>query len=134
MTPRRSTPGEKGAIWLRDSQPVFTLELLADWFRKRARGWVYAQAHDALGDDGERDGQLALPFPELHRFLEVAPGTMKHQSVMTGTDWDKCLAMYRNRREQAEVMFRQVERRYDQIRPLLEDGLTTADVLDRLPV
>lgn len=123
--------GEEGAIWLRDRQRAFALDVLADWWRKRTRSWIYAQAHDALSDDRVPE-QMVLPFPELHEYLEVAPGSLKHQNVMTGTDWDKTLAIYRNRRDQAEQMFRAIERRYQQIRHLLDGEMTTADVVDRL--
>jgi hypothetical protein len=124
--------GEEGAGWLQRNQPIVTLAVLSEWWRRRTRSWIYAQTRAALGLDGDDDGQLTLPFPELHSYLEIAPGLKKHQSVMTGRDWDNTVAIYRNRRDQAEVMFRQIERRYHQIRDLLVDDLTTADVMDRL--
>jgi len=125
--------GEEGAGWLNRAQPVFALAVLSDWWRRRTRSWIYSQTRAALStDEEEEDGQLVLPFPELHSYLEIAPGLKKHQSVMTGRDWDNTVAIYRNRRDQAEVMFRQVERRYHQVRDLLTDDMTTADIVDRL--
>jgi hypothetical protein len=124
--------GEECAVWLRERNPVFALIVLADWARKRIRSHVYAAARAAVGDDGDNDGQLVLPFPELHPWLEIAPGRKCHQSAMTGRDWDNALAIYRNRKEQAEVSYRELERRYHQIRHLLVDELTTADIMDRL--
>jgi hypothetical protein len=124
--------GEEGGRWLRDRSPMFALAVLAEWWRRRTRSWIYSQTRAVLSDDDDAGEQLALPFPELHPYLQIAPGLKKHQSVMTGRDWDNTLAIYRNRSEQAEVMFRQVERRYHQVRDLLVDDLTTADILDRL--
>jgi hypothetical protein len=125
--------GEEGAGWLNRAQPVFALAVLSEWWRRRTRSWVYSQTRTALGMGEDDDGQLVLPFPELHPYLEIAPGLKKHQSVMTGRDWDNTIAIYRNRRDQAEVMFRQIERRYHQVRDLLVDEVTTtADILDRL--
>jgi hypothetical protein len=123
--------GEEGADWMLGHAPIFSAELLADWWRKRTRQWIYQQTRDALAD-GDGDAGNPLPFPELHAYLEVSPGVMKHQNVMTGKDWDNCLAMYENRKTQATVLFRQVKRCYDQVRPHLVADLTTADVIDRL--
>jgi hypothetical protein len=124
---------EEGAVWLRDKQPMFAQEVLADWCAKQIRRWIYQQTHDALAEDGDDDfGQLQLPFPELHAHLEVQVGVLKHQMVMNGPDWDNALAFYRNRRDQAEDLFRRLERRYHQIRHLLGEDLTTADVIDQL--
>ncbi|HKV67856.1 MAG TPA: hypothetical protein VJN72_07190 [Gaiellales bacterium] len=125
--------GEQGAGWLIRSQPIFALGVLSEWWRKRTRQWIYSQTRVALSEDDGDGEQLVLPFPELHPYLQIAPGTKKHQSVMTGRDWDNTLAIYRNRRDQAEVLFRHIERRYHQVRDLLgDDELTTADVVDRL--
>ncbi|HEY2300804.1 MAG TPA: hypothetical protein VGH66_02875 [Acidimicrobiales bacterium] len=124
--------GEEGAGWLLRQMPVVARGVLAEWWRNRTRSWIYSQTRVALSEDDDSDGQLVLPFPELHPYLEIAPGLKKHQSVMTGRDWDNTVAIYRNRRDQAEVMFRQLERRYHQIRDLLVDDLTTLDVMDRL--
>jgi hypothetical protein len=124
--------GHDGAVWLRDKKPVFALAVLEDWTRKQARSWIYGRTRAALADVGAHENGT-LPFPELHPHLEVAPGVLKHQTVMTGADWDRTLAIYRNRREQAEVLFRQVERRYNQVRPLLvTEDLTTNDILAEL--
>jgi hypothetical protein len=123
--------GEDGARWLQKHNPAFALDVLAEWWRKRTRSWVYGQTREALGDESGGE-QLVLPFTELHPYLEVAPGVQKHQSVMTGRDWDNTLAIYRNRRDQAEVLFRQIERRHHQIRHLLIEDLTTADIIHRL--
>ena len=125
---------EEGALWLRERSPIFALTVLAEFWRRRTRSWVYSQVRTALAEDAgeDEDGQLVLPFPELHPYLEIAPGLKKHQSVMTGRDWDNTIAIYRNRYDQAEIALRQVERRYHQVRDLLVDDLTTADVLTHL--
>jgi hypothetical protein len=123
--------GEDGARWIQDHQPGFAFDVLEDWTRKQARSWVYDKTRRALAEVGAHENGT-LPFPELHPHLEVAPGVLKHQSVMTAADWDHTLAIYRNRREQAEVLFRQIERRYNQVRPLLHDDLMTNDILGEL--
>jgi len=124
--------GEEGGTWLNKKQPVFALGVLSEWWRKRTRSWIYSQTRLALGDGEDDTGQLALPFPELHPHIEIAPGTLKHQRMMTGRDWDNALAIYRNRRDQAEVAFRALERRYHQVRDLLVGDLTTEDVIEQL--
>jgi hypothetical protein len=124
--------GDDLALWLRDRQPMFALAVLNDWSRRRIKMWVQSQLGRVLGNDEDEDGQLVLPFPELHSYLEISPGTKKHQSVMNGHDWDNALAMYKNRWTNAEVQFRDLERCYHRVRPFLVEGLTTADIIDRL--
>lgn len=123
--------GQRLAVWLLRHHPVVIREIAADWGRKRVRGWIYQQTRAAMPNP-DSDEQQLLPFAELHPHLEVAPGILKHQRVMTGPDWDAALAIYRNRREQADISLRLLEGAYDRVRPLLEGELTTADVLDQL--
>jgi hypothetical protein len=125
--------GEDGAQWLlRNEHGEFTKDILAEWIRRQVRNWISAQARDALGSP-EANGQMVLPLPDLPPYLEVAPGVKKHQRVMTRRDWLNTLAIYRNRREQAEILCRQIERAWQQIDPLLpDDGTTVADIADRL--
>lgn len=120
------------ALWLGKQHPIVVRELVADWGRKQIRGWIFRQTRENLSDPNPREEQQSLPFPELRPHLETAPGVLKHQRVMTGPDWDAALAIYRNRRDQAEISLRQLERRYNQIRPHLKGELTTADVLDQV--
>jgi hypothetical protein len=123
--------GEEGAGWLQKNQPLVALGILSEWFRGRVRSWVYSQTRGALDGESEQE-QLVLPFSELPPYIEIAPGMKKHQRMMTGRDWDNALAIYRNRRDQAEVSFRALERCHREVRPLLVGDLRTADILGQL--
>lgn len=125
--------GEQGALWLEHHSHVFALDVLAEWWRGRTRSWVYQQTRNVLR--APADGvQLPLPFEELPAQLEVGVARFAHQSVMRLKDWENCLAIYRNRRDQAEVLYRRIERALHTLRPLLEvdEELTTADVMDKV--
>jgi hypothetical protein len=115
------------------NEPATAQAVLIHWLTGQLKVWTYKRVRDHFQED-EIPGQATLPCPELPPHLEIGIARTAHQNVMTARDWDNALAIYRNRRDQAEVSFQAVERRYNQIRPLLiDDTLTTADVIDRLP-
>lgn len=123
--------GHDGAVWLRDEYPDLALAVLEDWACKRVKSWLDDRRRAALAEVGAHENGT-LPFPKLHPHLEVMPGILKHQLLMTGADWDRTLAIHRNRCEQAEALFLQVERSHKQVRPLLSGEMTTNDVLAQL--
>lgn len=108
--------------------------ILADWSRRKLRSWVYDKMRDNFSvEDDRSNGQDMLPFPDLPPKLEVAPDRYVGQRSMTGHDWDMALHIWENRRDQAQISYDRFKRRYDQIRPLLdEEDLTTGDVVDKL--
>jgi hypothetical protein len=109
---------------------------------ERCRSWIKQEMHKLVRaatrivDDEGHSGQAALmplPFPWLPAYLEVAPGRVVHQQVMTGPDWDNSRAIWQNRRDQAEISWQGFQRAYELIRDLLTDDVTmTADVVDQL--
>jgi hypothetical protein len=122
--------GSASAIWLADTE--FGLTILATWIRKEVRTWVGIQAR-AIVDSPEATGQLVLPIPDLPAYLEVAPGVKKHQRMMTRRDWENTVAIYRNRRDQAEILWRQIEQWWERLERLLpDDETTTADIMGEL--
>lgn len=112
------------AKYIQDGWADFAKEIVGDWSRRRLQSWKAAVTDS---------GQIQIPFPDLPARLEIAPGKLAPQGGMTGPDWDNAKAIWRNRRDQAEIGWQTFERRYNQVRPLLTDpALTTTDVLDGL--
>lgn len=113
---------------LSEDRPL-ALAIMAEKCKSWIKSWTYDKIRDDFGES-ETHGQGMLPFPELPVHLEVAPGTFKHQRVMTAKDWDNADAIYRNRRDQMEVSYQRFHRIYERVRPLLVDEtLTTDDVI-----
>jgi hypothetical protein len=120
--------GDAGALWL--AQRDFGLIVLAAWMSKEVRTWIGQQANRTAREAG---GQLALAIPDLPPYLEVMPGVLKHQRAMTRHDWQNTVAIYRNRRDQAEILCRRLEEAWERLRPLLrDDGTTTAEIMGAL--
>jgi len=127
-----SDAGDELAGKIMADDRALALAVLSEFTKRRLRQWVYARIRDKMGDR-QVAAQLVLPFPDLPVRLEVAPGREVHQNVMTARDWDNARAIWRNRRDQAEVSFQKFEVIYERIRPLLTDEtLTTADVINQL--
>lgn len=116
---------------LAEDRPL-ALAIIAEKSKSWLKTWAYQKIRDDFSEN-EALGQQVLPFPELPAHLEIAPATFKHQRVMTGKDWDNAEAIWKNRRDQAEVSYQLFHRVYERIRPLLADEtLTTEDVTEDL--
>jgi hypothetical protein len=112
--------GKEGAVWLREHHPLFTLVVIADWWRRRTWSRVRSRTRAALNNGNHEDAGPSLPFPELPAHLEIAPGVTKHQSKMIRRDWDSTLAIYRSRRDRARPRLTLVDT------PFLEQGVAEA--------
>jgi hypothetical protein len=79
--------------------------------------------------------QAAL-FPRIPALMQVSVGNAMWTAEMTGDDLDNAKAMVLNRtrnvREAADRTRRDFTAFYKQVRPLLKDGKTVADVLAEL--
>jgi hypothetical protein len=111
-------------FFLRGIAAAFAARALNSWHQeRRATGAVVPDAQCEL-------------FPDLPARLYVRPGVTKPVAEFTGRDWDMARAVLENRtsyaKKAAEADWAAFDAAYSKIRPLLSDGLTTADVLGGL--
>jgi hypothetical protein len=116
---------------IRADNGVVLMQILSDWSKNKIKVWIANKSRDH-SQEREVAGQPRLPFEELPPHLEIAPGRLAHQNVMTGRDWDNALAIWKNRMVEAENSYKRFLRCYDAIRPLLTGDVTTADVAGQI--
>lgn len=115
------------------SHPEYVADLIAADAEKELSGWLKANAAEVISS------QLLL-FPEIPVRMRIAPTRSADVALMDATQLDHAKNMLWARTQNAMDGARDAAEHeravfaafYDKVRPLLADGLTVSDVLDRL--
>lgn len=106
----------------KEEHRLFLRDVKRRFLRNQLKAWI-AQ-HLATADEDEESGQQPLPFPDLPAILEIAPGTFRHQNVMTIKDWNAAVVQAETKAANAAGYLERVVRARDRAVELLSDDET----------
>lgn len=83
------------------------------YLRNQIKHWITSHLATAAEDD--QNGHQPLPFPELPPHIEIAPGTFKHQNMMSDIQyWDAAVVQAQTKADNAAGYLERIRRARDQ--------------------